>query len=173
MGIKTDTKVGEFVRWGMRNGAAQIQAVMATGIAIFIAFAGFRSTSVNPAHAIQSSKFKPGQIWTLNSMRQQPNARLMILRVESFPKDGTVVNVAISGVTFGNGHTTISHLPFAESAIERSVATLERESGSVPKNPEGYRQWREDFNVGRAGIFTISVAEAFELFTGIEFPPDP
>jgi hypothetical protein len=31
------------------------------------------------------------------------------------------------------------HLPFAEAAVERSVTTLERESGPVPDFAEGYQ----------------------------------
>ena len=97
----------------------------------------------------------------------QPNARLTVLRVESGGKLGTIVHIAISGVIYGDGQTQIQHLPFAESAIERSVTTLERESGPVPDFADGYRQWRQAFDAGKGGIFTITVAEAFDAVTSI------
>ena len=58
-------------------------------------------------------------------------------------------------------------MPFAESAIERSVTSLERESGPVPDFAEGYQQWRQAFDAGKGGVFTITVAEAFDAVTSI------
>lgn len=46
--------------------------------------------------------------------------------------------------------------------VERSVNTLGRESGPVPDLADGYRRWRQAFEAGKGGIFTISVAEAFD-----------
>ena len=173
MGIISYTRVRHLVKLGMRNGVTPIQSVIAAGLAVVIALAACGSNTMSTAQAIPSSKFRPGQVWTLNSMREQPNARLTILRVESFPEIGPVVHVAVSGVAFGKGHTTIAQLPGAESAIQRSVATLERETGSLPDYAEGYRQWREAFDAGKAGVFTITVAAAFYAVTGISFPPNP
>ena len=114
-----------------------------------------------------TSKFHAGQVWAFTPPTNQPNARLTVLRVESGGKLGTIVHIAISGVTYGDGQTQIQHLPFAESAVERSVTTLERESGPVPDFTDGYRQWRQAFDAGKGGIFTIPVAEAFDAVTSI------
>ncbi len=113
------------------------------------------------------SKFHAGQVWAFTPPTNQPNARLTILRVESDPKLGTIVHIAISGVSYGDGQTQIQHLPFAESAVERSVTTLERESGPVPDFAEGYQMWRQAFDAGKGGVFTITVTEAFDVVTGI------
>lgn len=115
-----------------------------------------------------ASRFHAGQVWAFTPPANQPNARLIILRVESGGKFGTIVHIALSGLSYGDGHTQIQHLPFAESAIEQSITTLERESGPVPDFAEGYRQWRQAFDAGKAGIFTISVAEAFDIVTSSE-----
>lgn len=114
-----------------------------------------------------ASKFHAGQVWAFTPPTNQPNARLTVLHVEDGGKVGTIVHIAISGVSYGNGQTQIQHLPFAESAIERSVTTLERESGPVPDFAEGYREWREAFDAGKGGVFTISVAEAYDAVTKI------
>jgi hypothetical protein len=113
------------------------------------------------------SKFCAGQVWAFKTPTNQPNARLTILRVESGGKLGTIVHVALSGVSYGNGQTQIEHMPFAESAIERSVTTLERESGPVPDFADGYQHWREAFDAGKGGVFTTTVAEAFDAVTSI------
>ena len=114
-----------------------------------------------------TSKFHAGQVWAFTPPTNQPNAKLTILRVESGGKLGTIVHITISGVSYGDGQTQIQHLPFAESAVERSVTTLEQESGPVPAFAEGYRQWRQAFDAGKGGIFTISVAESFDAVTSI------
>jgi hypothetical protein len=114
-----------------------------------------------------ASKFRAGQVWVFTPPTNQPNARLTVLRVEDGGKLGTIVHVAISGASYGDGQTQIQHLPFAESAIERSVTRLERESGPVPDFVEGYRQWRQAYDAGKAGIFTITVAEAVDAVTSI------
>ena len=113
------------------------------------------------------SKFHRGQVWAFTPPTNQPNARLTVLRVEDGGKLGTIVHIAISGVSYGNGHTQIQHLPFAESSIEQSVTTLERKSGTVPDFAEGYQLWRQAFDAGKGGIFNITVAEAFEAVASI------
>lgn len=113
------------------------------------------------------SKFRPGQVWAIKPPPDQPNAKLTVLHVEDGGKLGTIVHIALSGVSYGSGQTSISHLPFAESAIEQSVTTLERESGPVPDFSEGYRLWREAFDAGKGGIFTITVADAFDAVTSV------
>lgn len=114
-----------------------------------------------------TSKFHAGQVWAFTPPTNQPNARLTVLRVEDGGKLGTIVHIAISGVSYGSGQTQIQHLPFAESAVERSVTKLERESGPVPDFADGYGQWRQAFDAGKGGIFTISVAEAYDAVTSI------
>src|SRR5688572_6513219 len=119
------------------------------------------------AIAPSASKFRPGQVWTFKTPPGLPNARLTILRVEDGGKVGRVVHIALSGVSYGGSHTEIPHLPFAEIAIEKSVIALERESGPVPDFSEGYRMWREAFDAGKGGVFSISVSDAFETVTGV------
>lgn len=117
--------------------------------------------------AAPASKFHAGQVWAFTPPTNQPNARLTVLRVESGGKLGTIVHIAISGVSYGNDQTQIQHLPFDEAAVARSVTTLERESGPVPDFADGYQQWRQAYDAGKGGIFTITVAEAFDAVTSI------
>ena len=122
---------------------------------------------MHPTEAAPSaSRFRAGQVWAFKTPPEQPDAKLTILRVENDGQGRTIVHIAISGVSFADGQTTIPHLPFDEAAIEQSVTTLERESGPVPDFAEGYRMWHEAFTAGKGGVFTISVAEAFETVTG-------
>src|ERR1019366_9493214 len=135
--------------------------IIAMSLLSFI-FGGCSKQPAPPA-----SKFHAGQVWAFTPPTNQPNARLTILRVESDAKLGTIVHIAILGVSYGDGQTQIQHLPFAESAIERSVTTLERESGPIPDFAKGYQTWRQAFDAGKGGIFTITAADAFDAVTSI------
>ena len=131
-------------------------------------FGSCAKQSSEPRAADQpASKFHAGQVWAFNTPPGQPNAKLTILSVENGGKLGTIVHIALSGVSYGNGQTKIQHLPFAESAVEKSVTALESESGPIPDFAEGYRLWREAFDAGKAGVFTITVAEAYDAVTSI------
>jgi hypothetical protein len=115
--------------------------------------------SLAPATA---SRYKPGQVWSFRSPSDQASAVLTVLRVETNPKLGTIVHIAFSGVSFPNGGTNVQHMPFSEQAIDKSVLTLVRENEPLPDFRDGYDQWRQAFDTGRGGVFTVTVSEGFE-----------
>jgi hypothetical protein len=58
-------------------------------------------------------------------------------------------------------------MPFAEEAIEKSEVKLLQERVELPDFKEGYQLWREAFEAGRGGIYTITVAEAVSVMETI------
>jgi hypothetical protein len=58
--------------------------------------------------------------------------------------------------------TFISHMPFTEEAIDQSVLQLVDQREQLPRFEEGYATWKEQADKGKAGVFTIRVAEAIE-----------
>lgn len=115
-------------------------------------------------------RYRPGQVWTIRNPEKASNVRLTILKVETNATFGAIVHVAVTGLNLPNGSTTISHMPFAEGAIERSVKELVRTGGPVPDFSEGYAEWRK----AHGGIFTVEVAEAIAaLQTGISSETSP
>jgi hypothetical protein len=141
--------------------------LVSMGLFSFLFGSCAKQSSEPPASDQSASKFCAGQVWSFKTPPGQLNAKLTVLRVESGGKLGTIVHIALSGVSYGNGQTTIQHLPFSESAVEQSVTALEDESGPIPDFAEGYRVWREAFDAGKAGVFTITVAEAYDAVTRI------
>jgi hypothetical protein len=115
--------------------------------------------SLSPA---TTSRYKPGQVWSFQTPADQPQALLTVLKVESHPKLSNIVHIALSGVSFSNGGTNVQHMPFAEAAIDKSVISLIREGEPLPQFQGGYQQWRDAFDAGRGGVFTITVAEGLE-----------
>ena len=112
-----------------------------------------------------TSMFRAGQVWAIKAPTDQPNATLTVLRVENDGKVGTIIHIAVSGVSYGNGHTTIQHLPFTQAAVERSITTIERHFGPIPDFALGYRRWREEWDAGSGDVFSITVADAIDAVT--------
>ena len=123
---------------------------------------------VTPQNATDS-QYRSGQEWSFRAPTDQPNARLIILRVDPAPQDRKIVHIAITGLRIPNPRTasgfqeTIPHMPYFEEAIDRSVTELLRENAPLPHYEDAYNEWRRAFDAGKAGAFAISVAEGFDV----------
>lgn len=116
------------------------------------------------------SQFQPGQVWTYHTRTGEDDSRLTIARVEAHEKLGTIVHIRVDGVAQKNPHVpagvsrVIHHMPFAEEALARSVIELVVSEGLVPASYEdGHRIWKEEFDKGKAGVFTLTVAESIQF----------
>ena len=121
-----------------------------------------------PARAKRN--YEPGQIWSYKTRPTETASRLTIVKVEPY-EDGLAVHVHISGLLIRNPaapsgvSTFIAHMPFAREAIDASVVRLMSRRQRLPSYEEGYVAWKQQAERGKAGVFTIPVAEAIE---GIE-----
>jgi hypothetical protein len=50
----------------------------------------------------------------------------------------------------------------AERAVDQTVTARISSSGPVVGTDEGYEEWRRAFDEGRAGVFTITLAEVVD-----------
>ena len=79
------------------------------------------------------------------------------------------VHVSVDGLRIENPSARggvserIGHMPFTEAAIDLSVTTRAAAEITVPTDDEDYQEWRRASDAGRAGVFTITVAEAVDL----------
>ncbi len=112
------------------------------------------------------SKFKKGQVWAYKTREQEENSYLTILKVEKYDKQGIVIHVAVSNVQLQNPDKEggisdkINHLPFSRQALDESVVAIRRSNCQIPNFTEGYLHWANGFEEGKAGVFTVPVAEA-------------
>ena len=110
------------------------------------------------------SKYKVGQVWSYKTRPQEEKSTFVVVKVENHPKLGNIVHIALRGLKLkkpdGDFIESAGHLPFAEEAINKSAVEVVKEKADLPDYEEGYRMWREAFDAGKAGIYTISVAEA-------------
>jgi hypothetical protein len=115
------------------------------------------------------SPYKVGQVWSYRTRPQEPRATLTVVKVESHPKLGTIVHISLQGLQMKNPRVpggrsdTVSHLPFAVSALDKSIVKLLHENAPLPEFQGGYKEWRSAFDAGNAGIFTITVAESVDF----------
>jgi hypothetical protein len=113
-----------------------------------------------------NSMFKVGQMWKYQTRPGEEGSTLTVVKVESAPRIGVIVHVAVRGLHVKNprapdGTTTeANHLPMTESALQKSVTVMVTAHAPLPSYEEGYREWRRAFDSGRAGAFTTSVADA-------------
>jgi hypothetical protein len=110
------------------------------------------------------SKYKVGQVWNYKTRPGEEKSTFIVVKVESHPKLGNIIHIALRGLKLrkpnGDYIEVAGHLPFAEEAITKSAVKLVKEKADLPDYEEGYGMWREAFDAGKAGIYTISVAEA-------------
>lgn len=113
-----------------------------------------------------NSKFKVGQVWNYRTRPEDVGSTFTVVKVEESEKLGVIVHISLGGLKFKNPHhpsgfsETVSHMPFSETAIEDSVTTMVRDGADLPEFEDGYAEWRRAFDAGKAGVFTITVAEA-------------
>jgi hypothetical protein len=110
--------------------------------------------------------YKPGQVWSYKTRPGEEKSTLSILRAEAGPEDRRIVHIRVDNIrlkncTGGNEPNAIEHMPFAREALDESVVKNIR-SGPVPDFKNGYSEWRKAWDAGKAGVYTITVAQAVE-----------
>lgn len=122
-----------------------------------------------PKPTTQPIPFEPGQRWSYRSRPHEPLSTVVVLRVDDLPGHGEVVSVAIEDVEIPHPSDPdgailcIGHLPFASAALRGSVIRLLERDADTGESEDGYRTWREAMDEGKAGIFTVSVADAVQF----------
>lgn len=113
-------------------------------------------------------QFEVGQVWRFEGRPVDPDPTLVIVALEDNAVLGKLVHVSISGVSMANpvapsgAIDTVSHMPFTEDAVHRSVTELAASAAALPDFEEGYWTWKQAFDNGEAGVWSLSVGEAVE-----------
>jgi hypothetical protein len=121
--------------------------------------------------AAASARYKPGQVWSLNSPRD-PGACVVVVKVESHEKYGTIVHVSLFGASFPDKRKEgILHMPFTEQALDQSGLTLLREGEKLPPFRGAYDEWRAAFIAKQAGVYTTNVVASLDSSFPERRPP--
>ena len=117
----------------------------------------------------ETAELKSGQIWKYNTRKGEEQSRVIILKIEDYGKRGKVIHIAVNGLKIKNKHVEggisreFQHLPFREEEIIKSLSKLETTLDKLPDFKEGYDMWKEAWENGTGGVFTITVKEVVEL----------
>lgn len=112
-------------------------------------------------------KFKVGQVWKYNNRDFEKESTLLLLRID-VEEDEEIFHIQVDGLNITNPNNLnepidiITHFPFSREALESSVVSYCGD-GDIPDFSEGYDLWRESYEKGDAGIFSISVGEAVQF----------
>lgn len=109
--------------------------------------------------------YSEGQVWSYKTRPGEGKSTVLINKVESDEKLGKIFHISISGVKVKNLHieggvsSELPHFPVSEETLKKSLVKLVGKSKPNPNYVEGYNTWKEAFDAGQAGVFTISVSE--------------
>jgi hypothetical protein len=126
-------------------------------------------TSFSKLKDTTESRYTVGQVWSYKTRPGEEKSSFQVVKVEHHPKLGNIIHVAIRGLQVNNPLSpegiseNIPHLPFSEETIKSSALKLLEEKADLPAYEEGYQMWREEFDAGHAGIFTITISEAVKV----------
>jgi len=119
------------------------------------------------------SKYKVGQQWSYSARPAEEKSYLIIVKIDNDPKLGRIIHIALRGLKIKNPRSPnglseeIGHLPFLEEAIEKSGLKLVKEKVDLPDFEEGYQIWRKAYDAGKAGAYSITIAEAVGVMEAV------
>jgi hypothetical protein len=112
----------------------------------------------------QNSDFHAGETWEYHTRPLENGSTFFVWRVETLPDHSNVVHIKLEGLRISSALApdglmqVAEHLPVSETALS-GCATRKVSSGEALPMPEGYEQWRREWERGRAGVFTTSLGE--------------
>ena len=136
---------------------------------LLIATVSFGKTQDLMLKDTTESRYKVGQKWSYKARPNEEKSYFIVVKVENHPKLGNIIHIAVRDLRMKNQRSPdgisdkVNHMPFTEEAINKSAVKILKEKVDLPDYKEGYDIWREAFDAGRAGIYTITLAEAVDV----------
>lgn len=134
--------------------------------AILRAIAGSKGHLPGPA---TGGKYQVGQVWNYHARSGEAGSRLYIVRIEPHGKVGMIHHIHVDGLDIRNplspsgNQDCLPHAPVSARTLDESVTTMAiGHAWDMPDISEGYAVWREAFDQGEGGVFTIPVAEIIQ-----------
>ncbi|MHC4259219.1 MAG: hypothetical protein ACYSTF_02225 [Planctomycetota bacterium] len=122
------------------------------------------SKSKSPAPG-SSDQFEVGQIWQYHTRSNEPDSRAIIARIDNLDNIGTVIHVKLTDLKIkntsapGGFSTVLTHAPITETQLKKNVTQLVAQNGDLEDFQDGYDTWLKAYLSGKAGVFTISLAQ--------------
>ena len=111
-----------------------------------------------------TKKYESGQVWSYDNRVNEPDSKLVLLKIEELHNE-EIFHVHVFNLNLTDPGDIdapldcIFHMPFSKKAFEKSIRNLEGVT-EVPDFKEGYDVWREAYDNGEGGVYSITVGEA-------------
>lgn len=111
--------------------------------------------------------FQIAQVWHYDTRPIDTGSTLTIVKIDVIDEI-RIIHISLEGVKVKNQQapsgygSTIGHLPIEEETLKNSVTKLVKANAKLPDFEEGYKMWKEAFDNGNGGYFTIPVSECVE-----------
>jgi len=115
---------------------------------------------------------KIGQKYSFITDEDHPSPYFVVCAIDS-EQGVDIASIFIGGLRFKNSMTDsgygteISHAPVQVQSLLDSNPSLIAENVEIPDYQEGYKVWREAFEAGEAGYFTISAADVVKTIVSV------
>jgi hypothetical protein len=110
-----------------------------------------------------AENYAEGQVWSYKTRPGESGSTLLINKIDNDPKLGAIFHISVLGVSVKNhgapSTRELPHLPVSKQTLEVSCIKLLGQSKPNPAYLDGYAQWKQAFDQGHAGVFTIPVSE--------------
>jgi hypothetical protein len=111
--------------------------------------------------------YEAGQVWSYKTRPQEKDSTLMVLRVESTSNLGQVIFIGVKDVRVqhpsGRVLSAMSPLPFAKTALDKSVIKMLGKSDKLMSSSFGYQKWKDAQFAGRKPpVYAKPVAEIID-----------
>lgn len=119
-----------------------------------------------------ADRFNSGQIWQARGRPQDGDVHILILAVTDDQVIGKIYSNALTGVRIrnpgieGGMQTTLPHAPVTEDVLIADAIELVAGDGPIADHPDFsdcYLQFRELYDEGDAGVFTIPITQIIDL----------
>ena len=113
--------------------------------------------------------FAVGQLWRCTGRSLVETPKLLINRIDEHPLGGQIFHATVYGVRVRNPRLPggimdkLMHVPVTRDVLEQSTTALEGTRPIDPIYQQGYREWKQAFDAGRAGSFGVPLATILEI----------
>jgi hypothetical protein len=114
----------------------------------------------------QDDKYKVGQVWNYETRQDEVNSSLTIVSIDNDKKEGVFIGVHISNIKFsrlGNfDEVNVNFLPFAKSAIDKSVTGIKENTEKLPEYKTEYNAWKHNGDITLKRCFKSTVKQILD-----------
>ena len=119
-----------------------------------------------------NNTIEKGQIWAYKTRKGEEDSFIVIIDIDRTSNKKIIGHIAIEDLTIiGDNQNpdnmwSINHLPVDLDMLTNSLQTLKgyREIDSFP---EGYFYWQDEYDKGKAGVWSIEITEIIELIQNL------